>query len=113
MALVGLYGLLSQSIARRTHDIGIRMALGADRARVLRSVLGHACALVIVGIFIGAAAAAAAIHLVQGMLYGVMSQGAVELFVVAAALLILAIFVAGRPAFRAASIDPLLAIRNE
>jgi len=113
LALVGLYGLLSQSIARRTHDIGIRMALGADRARVLRSVLGQACALAIVGICIGAAAAAAAIHLVQGMLYGVAAHGAVELSVAAAALLIVAIFAAGRPAFRAASIDPLLALRNE
>jgi putative ABC transport system permease protein len=113
LALVGLYGLLSQSISRRTHDIGIRMALGADRARVLRSILGQACALAIVGIFIGAAASAAAIHLVQGMLYGVTAHGAIELSVAAAALLIVAIFAAGRPAFRAASIDPLLALRNE
>ena len=113
LALVGLYGLLSQSIAGRTHDIGIRMALGADRARVLRSVLGQACALAIVGIFIGAAAAATTIHLVQGMFYGVTAYGAMELSVAAAALLIVAIFAAGRPAFRAASIDPLLTLRNE
>jgi putative ABC transport system permease protein len=113
LALVGLYGLLSQSISRRTHDIGIRMALGADRARVLRSILGQACALAVVGISIGAAASAAAIHLVQGMLYGVTAHGAMELSVAAAALLIVAIFAAGRPAFRAASIDPLLALRNE
>jgi len=113
LALVGLYGLLSQSIARRTHDIGIRMALGAGRARVLHSVLGQACALAMVGIVIGAAAAAAAIHLVQGMLYGVMPHGAVELSVAAAALMIVAIFAASLPAFRAASIDPLLALRNE
>ena len=113
LALVGLYGLLSQSIARRTHDIGIRMALGADRVRILRSVLGQACALAIVGIFIGAAAAATATHLVQGMFYGVTAYGAMELSVAAAALLIVAIFAAGRPAFRAASIDPILALRNE
>ena len=113
LVLVGLYGLLSQAIARRTHDIGIRMALGGDRARVLRSILGQACVLAIVGIFIGAAAAAAAFHLVQGMLYGVTAHGAVELSVAAAALLIVAILAAGRPAFRAASIDPLVALRNE
>ena len=113
LALVGLYGLLSQSVARRTHDIGVRMALGADRARVLRSVLGQASALAIVGILIGVVAAEAAIHLVQGMFYGVTAYGAVELSVAAAALLIVAIFAAGRPAFRAASIDPLLALRNE
>jgi putative ABC transport system permease protein len=113
LALVGLYGLLSQSIACRTHDIGIRMALGAGRERVVRSVLGQACALAIIGIFIGVAAAAATIHLVRGMFYGVTAYGAVELSVAAAALLIVAMFAAGRPAFRAASIDPLLALRNE
>jgi putative ABC transport system permease protein len=113
LALVGLYGLLSQSIARRTHDIGIRMALGADRVRVLRSILGQACALSIVGILIGAAVSAALIHFVQGMLYGVTAYGAVELSVAAAALFLVAILAAGRPAFRAASIDPLVALRNE
>jgi predicted permease len=113
LALVGLYGLLSQSIARRTHEIGIRMALGADRADVLRSILGQACALAIVGILIGAAAAEAVIHLVRGMLYGVNAHGAVELSVASVALLIVAIFAAGRPAIRAASIDPLLALRDE
>ena len=113
LALVGLYGLLSQSISRRTHDIGIRMALGADRARILRSILGQACALAAVGIFIGAAASIAEIHLVQGMLYGVTAHGAVELSVAAAALLIVAIIAAGVPALRAASIDPLQALRNE
>jgi len=105
LALVGLYGLLSQSIARRTHDIGIRMALGAGRARVLRSVLGQACSLAAIGIFIGAAAAAAAIHLVQGMLYGVTAHGTVELSIAAATLLMVAILAGGRPAFRAASIE--------
>jgi putative ABC transport system permease protein len=113
LALVGLYGLLSQSIARRTRDIGIRMALGAGRARVMRSVLGQACSLAIIGIFVGAASAEAAIRLVQGMLYGVTAHGVVELSAAAAALLIVAIFAAGPPAFRAASIDPLLALRDE
>ena len=113
LALVGLYGLLSQSVARRTHDIGIRMALGANRTHVLRSVLGQACVLAILGILIGAAAAAAAIRLVQGMLYGITGHGTVALSISAAALLIVAVLAAARPAFRAASIDPLLALRNE
>ncbi len=113
LALVGLYGLLSQSVARRTHDIGIRMALGANRTHVLRSVLGQACVLAILGIFIGAAAAAAAIRLVQGMLYGITAHGTVALSIAAAALLIVAVLAAARPAFRAASIDPLLALRND
>jgi len=113
LALVGLYGLLSQSVAHRTHDIDIRMALGANRSHVLRSVLGQACLLAILGIFMGAAATAAATHFVQGMLYGVPAHGTVALSVAAAALLTIAIFAAARPAFRAASIDPLLALRSE
>ena len=60
---------------RGTHDIGIRMPLGANRARVLRSVLGQTCFLAIVGIFIGGAAAEVAIHFIQGILYGVTAQG--------------------------------------
>jgi predicted permease len=113
LALVGLYGLLSQSVARRTHDIGIRMALGANRACVLRSILGQACVLSIFGIFIGCAGAAAAIHLVQGMLYGVTAHGTMELSIAAAALLMVALCGASLPAYRAASIDPLVALRYE
>jgi len=67
----------------------------------------------VVGIVIGAVAAAAGIHLVQGMLYGITAHGAVEFSLAAAALLIVAIFAAGRPAFRAASIDPMEAVRHE
>jgi predicted permease len=113
LALVGLYGLLSQSISRRTHDIGIRMALGADRPRVLRSILGQASTLATVGIVIGSVASAAAFHLVRGMLYGVTAHGALGLSIAAAALLIVAIIAAGVPALRAASIDPLQALRDE
>lgn len=113
LALIGLYGLLSQSIAGRTRDIGIRMALGADRGRILRSVLVRACSLALIGIVIGATAAAATLHFVQAMFYRIEAYGAVGLFGTATALLIVAIFAAGRPAFRAASIDPMMALRNE
>jgi putative ABC transport system permease protein len=113
LAAVGVAGVVSHSVAQRTHEIGIRMALGANRAHVLRSVLGQACTLAMLGIFIGAVDTAATIHLVQGMLYGVTAHGTIALSIAAAALMIVAIFASARPAFRAASIDPLQALRNE
>jgi putative ABC transport system permease protein len=113
LALVGLYGVLSQTVTRRARDIGIRMALGADRDRILRSVLGHACAMTIIGIVIGSAVAVAGIRVIQGMLYGIAARGAGELGVAAIALLVLTAGAASIPAYRAASIDPVRVLRDE
>jgi putative ABC transport system permease protein len=113
LALVGLYALLSQTVARTRRDIGIRMALGATRDRILRSVLGHACAMTITGIAIGASISAAEIRLIRGMLYGVTPQGAGELALAALAMLIVTIVAAGFPAYRAVSIDPMRELRSE
>lgn len=113
LALVGLYGVLSQTVARRARDISIRMALGADRDRILRSVLGHACAMTIIGIVIGSALAVAGIRLIHGMLYGIADQGARELGVAAIALLVVTAGAASIPAYRAASIDPMRMLRDQ
>jgi ABC-type antimicrobial peptide transport system permease subunit len=66
-------------VTLRSHDIGIRMALGADRDRILGSVLAQACTMAIVGVLIGAAFAAAGIRVIHGLLYGIAVQGAGEL----------------------------------
>ncbi len=113
LALIGIFGVLSQAVARRKHDIGIRMALGANRDRILRAVLGQACAMTLAGVAIGAACAAAAIRILHGMLYGIAAQGAGELMLVAMALLIGAVAAAWAPAWRAASIDPMRVLRQE
>ena len=113
LALVGMYGLLSQTVARKSRDIGIRMALGATRDRILRSVLANACALTITGIGIGAAVSAGGIRLIRGMLYGVTPLGAGELSVAALAMLVVTVAAATFPAYRAASIDPMRELRNE
>jgi putative ABC transport system permease protein len=113
LALVGLYGVLSQAVTRRRRDIGIRMALGATRDRVLRAVLGQACAMTIAGIAIGAAFAAAMVRVLAGMLYGISAQGAGELTLAGIALLIGAVAAAWAPAYRAASVDPMRVLRED
>jgi putative ABC transport system permease protein len=113
LALVGLYGVLSQTVMRKSRDIGIRMALGADRPRILRSVLNQACALTIIGIVIAAGIAAICIPLINAMLYGIAARGTGELALAATVMLIVAIVAAWQPAWRAASIDPMTTLRNE
>ncbi len=113
LALVGLYALLAQTVARTRRDIGIRMALGATRDRILRSVLGEASAMTITGIAIGAAISAAEIRLIRGMSYGVTPLAAGELALAALAMLIVSIVAAGFPAYRAASIDPMQELRSQ
>ncbi len=113
LTLVGLYGVLSQTVARRSRDIGIRMALGANRDHILRSVLGHACAMTLAGIGIGSAFAAAGIRWIHGMLYGIAGQGAGELAVAATTLLLVSAGAASIPAYRAASIDPVRVLRDQ
>jgi predicted permease len=113
LALVGLYAQLAQSVARTRRDIGIRMALGATRDRIVRSVLGEACAMTITGIALGASISAAEIRVIRGLLYGVTPQGAGELAVAALAMLIVTMIAAGFPAYRGASIDPMRELRSQ
>lgn len=97
----------------RSRDIGIRVALGADHDRILRSVFGHACAMTLAGIVIGSAFATAGIRVIHGMLYGIAAQGAGVLAVAAIALLVVAAGAASIPAWRAASIDPMRVLRDQ
>jgi putative ABC transport system permease protein len=113
LAIVGLYGVLARLVARRTREIGIRMALGADRERILRSILRRAAALAAAGVVFGIAGSAIAAHLIRGLLYGIRAGGAVELAAVAAAMQLVAILAAWQPARHAASIDPMKALRTE
>jgi predicted permease len=113
LACVGLYGVTSYSVARRTSEIGIRMALGANRSSVLRLVLRGAMTQLGLGLVVGVPLALAGGRLLSSQLYGVTSRDPWTLGVAAAVLAASALVAAFVPARRAASIDPMRALRIE
>jgi ABC-type antimicrobial peptide transport system permease subunit len=111
LAMLGIYGVTSYYVTQRTHEIGVRMALGAQIVDVLKLVLKRAMLLAIVGIVIGTAGAVAATRYMTTLLFGVKPFDVVT-FVAVAVVLALVVFVACIvPARRAAKIDPLEALR--
>jgi predicted permease len=113
LAAVGLYGVTAYSVAQRTNEIGIRMALGADRSNVLQMVLRGAFRRVVIGLILGLPLAIAAGRLISSELYGVSSWDPLALAVATVALAICSLFAAVIPATRAASISPMIALRIE
>jgi predicted permease len=113
LAAVGLYGVTAYTVAERTNEIGIRMALGADRPKVIQLVLGGAFKRVLVGLILGLPLAVGAGRLIAAQLYGVSSWDPLALTVAAGALAICSFFAAIIPANRAASISPMDALRIE
>jgi putative ABC transport system permease protein len=113
LASVGIYGALSYSVGRRVHEIGIRMALGADRGEVIRMVVEEGMATAAIGIAAGLAAALGLTRLLASMLYGVGPTDPVT-FVASALLLgIVALLASSIPARRATKVDPVVALRCE
>jgi ABC-type antimicrobial peptide transport system permease subunit len=113
LAAVGLYGVTAYSVAQRTNELGVRMALGADRASVVRLVLGGASFRVLLGLLFGIPLAIGAGRLISAQLYGVSSWDPLALTVAAGTLAICAFFAAVIPARRAAAISPMEALRTE
>lgn len=113
LACIGLYGLTAYSVARRTNEIGIRMALGADRRNVLALVLRAALAQVGFGLAIGVPVALAGSRLLASLLWGVKSYDPMILAIAALVLAGCAIFAASLPARRATRVDPMVALRYE
>jgi ABC-type antimicrobial peptide transport system permease subunit len=113
LAAIGMYGVTAYGVARRTAEIGIRMALGADRAKVVRMILRGASYRVLAGILAGAPLAIGAGRLISAELYGVSSWDPLALGVSAGALAICALIAAIIPARRAASISPTSALRAD
>jgi predicted permease len=113
LAAIGLYGVIAYSVARRTGEIGVRMALGAVPADVLRLVLGGAARLAAVGIAIGLAAAFAGGRLIESQLFGIKASDPVIYVGAAVLLAAVALVAAGVPAWRAARIDPVTALKYE
>lgn len=113
LACIGIYGVMAYSVSRRTNEIGIRMALGAERERVLRMILREASQVTLTGVAAGLAGALAMGRLVASMLYGLKAWDPMTLAGSAMLLLAVAFAAAWIPARRAARVDPMRALRNE
>jgi predicted permease len=113
LAAIGLYGVMAYSVAQRTSEIGIRMALGAQRADVLRLVIWHGMKLVFIGLIIGAIGAFALKKVIATQLYGVQASDPLTFAAVAGLLAIIALLACWIPARRAMKIDPIVALRYE
>ena len=113
LAAVGIYGVISYSVGQQTREIGIRMALGAQRESVFRSVLGHGLRLAGMGIGLGLVAAFGVGQALTSYLYGVKGYDPLTFGVVSLALALVAVLAGVFPARRAASIDPMQTIRME
>ena len=113
LAAVGIYGLIAYSVTQRTQEIGIRMALGAQRAHVMRMVVGHALLLSAIGIALGAVGAAVLTRLMDRLLFDVRQSDPLTFVAVAGLLAIVAAAASYIPGRRAARVDPIVALRAE
>jgi ABC-type antimicrobial peptide transport system permease subunit len=113
VASIGLFGLMSYSVTRRTNEIGIRMALGAQRPEVVRMIMGESLLLVVIGVVIGLAAALAAGRLIAASLFGVAATDTLTLALAMLVMTAVSAFAGYLPARRASRVDPIVALHYE
>jgi putative ABC transport system permease protein len=113
LTAIGLYGTIAYSVAQRTHEIGVRLALGASRANVLSMMLHYGMQLTVLGLVIGVAGALALAKIIAAMLYETPPRDPATYFVVCVTLSIVALLASYLPALRASKVDPLVALRYE
>ncbi|MFZ0589884.1 MAG: FtsX-like permease family protein, partial [Bryobacteraceae bacterium] len=113
LAAVGLYGVMAYAVARRTNEIGIRMAIGARRSDVLMLVLGETLLLIVLGLMAGIPIALACGHWVAALLFGLSPTDSTTILAAATLLAATAIAAGAIPAYRAAKVDPMIALRYE
>jgi putative ABC transport system permease protein len=113
LGAVGIYGIISYSVTQRTHEIGIRMALGARAGNVLSLIMKNGLALVLTGIVIGVGGAFALTRFLTTLLFGVTPTDSVTFVVVSFVFFVIAIIASLIPAVRATRVDPLVALRYE
>ena len=113
LGAVGLYGVVAYSVSQRTREIGVRMALGAERNSVYRLILKEAGRLTAIGVVVGLIASLAAATLMRGLLFSVRSWDVPTLAAVAVVLGVAALLASFLPARRAAAVNPMEALRSE
>ena len=113
LAMLGIYGITSYYVTQRTHEIGVRMALGAQIVDVLKLILRRAMLLVVIGVGVGVAGAMIVTRYLASLLFGVKPFDAITFLAVALGLILVALLAAVLPARRATKVDPLIALRYE
>jgi putative ABC transport system permease protein len=113
LAAIGIYGVVAYSVTQRRHEIGVRVALGAQQRDIVRLVLGEGARLAVLGAVLGLVAAAALTRFMSSLLFGVTARDPLTFFVVAAILVCVAATACCIPARRAMRVDPMIALRYE
>ena len=113
LAVVGIYGIVAHSVVRRTKELGIRQALGAQRSDVLKMAVGQGLKLVLIGVAIGVASAFVLTRVMTSLLFGVSATDPLTFLAVAVILILVALAASYLPARRAMRVDPIVALRYE